>query len=69
MAADLGWNHFLWAGTLIILSNEVQIFQKISNSLWFYTRFLVFLSGLLCFSSKSLYPESVTAAMFTVAKN
>jgi len=29
----------------------------------------VFLTGLLCFSSKSLYPESITAAMFTLPKN
>ena len=27
-----------------------------------------FLPGLLCFSSKSLYPASVTAAMFTLPK-
>jgi len=24
----------------------------------------IFLTGLLCFSSKSFYPESITAAMF-----
>ena len=29
----------------------------------------IFLSGLLCFSSKSLYPASVTAAMFALPKN
>jgi len=29
----------------------------------------VFLTGLLCFSSKSLYPVSITAAMFTLPKN
>ena len=37
-----------------------MILQKIS-------RFI--LSGLLCFSSKSLYPASVKAAMFTLPKN
>jgi len=36
-----------------------MIFHKIS----------VFLPGLLCFSSKSLYPESITAAMFTPYEN
>jgi len=29
----------------------------------------VFLTGLLRFSRKSLYPESITAAMFTLPKN
>jgi len=29
----------------------------------------VFLSGLLCLSSKSLNPESITAAMLTPPKN
>jgi len=28
-----------------------------------------FLTGLLCFSSKSLYAESVAAAMFTLPQN
>jgi len=28
----------------------------------------VLLTELLCFSSKSLYPESITAAMFTLQK-
>jgi len=29
----------------------------------------VFLTGLLCFSRKGLYPESITAAMFTLPQN
>jgi len=53
-----------------VLSNEVLIFQKMSNSLWFSTKFLFIFTGLLGFSSKSLYPESMTAAilMFTLPK-
>ena len=29
----------------------------------------VFLTGLLCFPSKSVHPEQITAAMFTLPKN
>ena len=42
-----------------VLSNEVEIFHKIS----------VFLTSLLCFSSIGLYPESISAAIFTLPKN
>ena len=69
MAADLGWGHFLWAGTLIMFLQmkfkfsknfeQFMILHKISRFFW---------TGLLCFSSKSLYPESVTAATFTLSK-
>ena len=31
MAADLGWNHFLWAGTLIML---FQMKFKFSKKFW-----------------------------------
>ena len=37
-----------------------MILHKISRFFW---------TGLLCFSSKSLHPESVTAATFTLPKN
>jgi len=40
-------------------------FQAVDD---FTQNFWVFLTGLLCFASKSLYPESITAAMFTLLK-
>ena len=65
MAADLGQSHFLWAGTLIMFLQMKFKFSK--ND--FTQDFSFFWTGLLCFSSKSLYPESVTAAKFTLPKN
>ena len=57
MAADLGHSHFLWVGAFIMFFQmKFKFSKKNSNSLWFYTKF-VFFTGLLCFSSKSLYPE------------
>ena len=39
------------------------------NSLRFKKNFLFFLTRLLCFSSKSLHPESISNAMFTLSRN
>ena len=74
MATDLGQRHFLWAGTLIMVFQmkfKVQIIQKKFKqfTVWFTQNLCCFKTGLLCFSSKSLYPESITAAMFTLPKN
>jgi len=45
-------------------------FSKKFRTVYDFTKdFSFFLTGLLCFSSKSLYPESVAAAMFTLPKN
>jgi len=60
MAADLGWSHFMWAGSLIMFFQMKLKFQTVYD----FTQFF-FSTGLLCFSSDSLYPESITAAMFT----
>ena len=38
-------------------------FSKKFRTVYDFTQNLFFLTGLLCFSSKSLYPESITAAM------
>jgi len=35
----------------------------------FTQNFVFFVTGLFCFSIKSLYLESITAAMFTLTKN
>jgi len=43
-------------------SKKIQTVHDFTQNLCF------FLTGLLCFSSKSLYPESMTAAMFTLPK-
>ena len=70
MAADLGWSHFLWAGTLIMFLQMKFKFSKKFRTVYDFTQdFSFFSAGLLCFSSKGLYPESVTAAMFTLPKN
>jgi len=70
MAADLGLSHFLCAGTLIMFFQMKFKFSKKFRTVYDFTQdFSFFLTGLLCFSSKSLYPESVTAAMFTLPKN
>ena len=43
MAADLGYSHFLWAGTFIMfLSNELYIFQKIQTVYDFIQNFVFF---------------------------
>jgi len=53
MAVDLGYSHFLWAGAFIMFFQmKLEFSKKNSNSLWFYTK-VVFLTGLLCFSSKA----------------
>jgi len=41
-------------------------FQAVDD---FTQNFCFFLTGLLCFASKSLYPESITAAMLTLLNN
>jgi len=70
MAADLGYSHFLWAGTFIMFFQMKFKFSKKNQTFYdFVQNFLFFLTGLLCFSSISLYPASVTAAMFTLPKN
>jgi len=62
MAADLGQSHFLWTGTLIMFfQTKFKYFKQLM--------ILHKISGLLCFSSKSLYPEPITAAVFTLPKN
>ena len=69
MAADLGYkSHFRWTGTLIILFEIKLKFSKKFQAIYDFTQMSVFLTGLLCFSSKSLYPESITAAIFTLPK-
>ena len=70
MAADLGWNHFLWADTLNMFFQMKFKFSKKFRTVYDFTQdFSFFWTGLLCFSSKSLYPASVTATMFTLPKN
>jgi len=44
-------------------------FSKKIQTVYDFIQNLFFLTGLLCFSSKSLYPEEITAAMFTLPKN
>jgi len=44
-------------------------YSKKIQTVYDFTQNFCFLSGLLCLSSKSLYPESITAAMFTLPKN
>jgi len=70
MAADLGESHFLWAGTLIMFLQMKFKFSKKFRTVYDFTQaFSFFWTGLLRFSSKSLYPESVASATFTLPKN
>jgi len=43
-------------------------FSKKSEQFMILHKISVFLTELLCFSSKSLYPESITAAIVTLPK-
>ena len=38
MAADLGWNHFLWAGTLTMLFQTKFKFSKKFRTLYDFTQ-------------------------------
>jgi len=58
MAVDLGQSHFLWAGTLIMFFQMKFKFSKKIQTVYDFTQNFCFLTGLLCLSSKSLYPES-----------
>jgi len=70
MAADLGLSHLIWAGTLIMfLEMKFKLSKKFRTVYDFTQDFSLFWTGFLCFSSKSLFPESVTAATFTLPKN
>jgi len=57
MAADPGCSHFLWAGTFIMLFQRKFKFSKNIQRVYDFIQNLIFLTGLLCFSSKSVYPE------------
>jgi len=57
MAADLGYSHFLWAGAFIMCFQMKSKFSKKIQTVYDFIQNLIFLAGLLCFSSKSLYPE------------
>jgi len=48
---------------------KFKVSKKFQTVYDFAQIFCFFLTGLLRFSSKSLYPESITAAMFTLLKN
>ena len=57
MAADLGYSHFLSAGTFIMFFQMKFKFSKKIQTVYDFIQNLFFLTGLLCFSSKSVYPE------------
>ena len=57
MAADLECSHFVWAGTFILFFQMKFKFSKKIQTVYDFIQNLFFLSGLLCFSSKSVYPE------------
>ena len=57
MAADLGYSHFLCAGTFIMFFQMKFQFSKKIQTVYDFIQNLLFLTGLLCFSSKSVYPE------------
>ena len=56
MAADLGYSHFLWADTFIMFFRMNFKFSKKIQTVYDFMQNLFFLTGLLCFSSRSLYP-------------
>jgi len=53
---------------MLIMFFEMKFkFSKIFQTIYDFTQnFRFFLTVLLCFSGKRLYPESITAAMFTL---
>jgi len=53
----------------MFLQMKLKISKKIRTVYDFTQDFSFFLTEFLCFSGKSLYPESVTAATFTLPKN
>jgi len=57
MAADQGYSHFLWAGTSIIFFQMKFKFSKKIQTVYDFIQNLIFLTGLSCLSSKSVYPE------------
>jgi len=57
MAADLGYSHFLWAGTFIMFFQMKFKFSKKIKQFMILYKICFVLTGLLCFSSKSLNPE------------
>ena len=57
MAANLGYSYFLWAGTFIMFFQMKFKFSKKTQTVYDFIHNLFFVTGLLWFSSKSLYPE------------